>query len=166
VGIEISCRNSSAAPANLSMNDFPCGSGMIDCHGETYDECMAKCPAAGTVQYRLCQSLCGQSRNCVDTSDYNSCNRLSICHIGGDPLLINEISLIINGVRKDQISQGNVYNYENKNYGAILNDYFEVGEVLYYPLQAGDIPLRSIVITYRDYRSGQNVVLAKKEFGL
>jgi hypothetical protein len=165
--IEIACRDSHIAPVKPPIGDFPCRSGIIDCPGESFAACMAKCPDVGTVQHQQCRSLCEESRNCVDTSDYASCNRLSICHNGGDPLLIKEISLIINGVLKGKISQANVYSYEKElNSSYVGNEYYETGEVIFVPLQAGDIPLRSIVITYRDYRSNQVVVLAKKEFGL
>lgn len=160
--IEIACGNMSASPADPVLNDFSCRTGLINCTSESYDQCISKCSkywTVGTDQYSQCSSLCGQGRNCVDATKYSDCNMLFICHTGGDPLLIREITILINGQDRGAIVTAQVFTFN-----LTSNDIFEAGEIIRYPLLAGDIPLKSVTLKYRDYQTGQQIVLGKKEF--
>ncbi|HWQ65835.1 MAG TPA: hypothetical protein VN372_03075 [Methanospirillum sp.] len=158
VFVEIACGNFNSS---FNIKDFPCRSGSIDCYHSVLNltVCRSSCTAKGTNQYKQCLAACEQGQNCADLS---TCNMAYICHNGGDPLDLNEMKIWVNQVEKP-LNSLMVYNPDT-NISHNVSSAFEVGEVIRLPLLNSDKPLKTVTISYNDYRSGNNQILAKKDF--
>lgn len=150
--LEISCGDN-------TFIDYPCREGLMGCNNILYEDCIALCPAPSTSEYNNCIKNCLRSTGCIDISDYNLCNMVFICHKGGDPLQIDELHIIVND--NPPISPPVPH---SPDVTTTNPNYLQNGEVIRIPLIATDIPLQSVTITYHDYSSGTDLLLAKKIF--
>jgi hypothetical protein len=187
VKLEIAC---GIPPVNV--NDYSCRSGIISCEPQqslSTADCIAACPAApdpdhepciwncdsskkllfgecikgctqpGTLQYRSCIDSCSSPPNCAAVNDVTMCNMIFICHNGGDSLNIETLGISINGINRDRPYE--IYRYTDETLSDRSTGFFQAGEILRIPIT---VQPDSVVVSYDDFRSGQNIVLSRKVF--
>lgn len=159
--LEISCGNETASP----FKDFSCRTGSINCSEpiKSLTICKNQCNPYhfDEKKYQKCLDSCMQENNCADLTNHRNCNMLFICHLSGEPLSIDKISIFVNDVKKGSVNE--VYNYITKS-TSIADGLFENGEVIRFPLYDSDIPIKTITVTYTDIRTGNSFVIGKKIF--
>ena len=159
--LEISCGNETAT----SLFDFSCRTGGINCSEplKSLDSCKIQCNSNYFDQrlFQKCLDKCMQEKNCADLTNFKNCNMLFICHLGGDSLNIDAISIFINDKKKGPVTK--VYNHITIS-TSIADGLFEIGEIIRFKLENSDIPIKSITIAYTDYYSGNSYIVAKKIF--
>lgn len=144
------------------QGDFYCRSGVIGCADQetiSYSECTQNCSIANSNEFSNCIQRCEAALNCAPINDNLLCNTIFICHNGGDPLEISELSIFVNDIRMNP--PFSIYKYTTESTSQKSGGPFSAGEVLRLPINN---PPQSIAIIYHDIRSGKEFVLTKQKF--
>lgn len=156
INLEIGCGNGAIS------GDFSCRTGTISCDPDipkNSGSCKKTCPAENNPQYQACIDQCESQPNCYEKSDQLTCNTLFICHNGGDSLDISQLTVRING---QILNPGySVYDYQTNATTTRTSGLFKAGEIIRLPILTTP---DSVVISYLDRHSGQDLVLINKKW--
>lgn len=153
--------------------EFPCVRASFSCNPFSNETCENDCRwrdyfAKGTLSTdELNREISRCMENCFTPlcSDLSRCGALYICHLGGDPLLVSDIRVVVNG---DDIPQGGKWTIKQSSdiafSSSVTGKTFRTGDTIKIapPTTGGSVDSVTVVYTLP---TGAEVTLAMNQFG-